>query len=567
MKYITLLITAIVAFATMALAQSNIPSGTNPPQINYPSPTSQTAKKTSGIEEILTSGIAQNSNNIQTLRSNLKQLKKVPLLLNQIQKRQVSNEHLLRENASSLINGQIRQKQTNSKLKSFESDLIVIDEKLLDLETQMYELNSFAKENHKKLESMAIQHEINNRLELQKKAHDFKHENQNSDLSLELIDDGRNTTLVISTTVFLLSALLFTATHWSKIKGQISILLDQYKKHQQPEQLNLAIPAQQKQFLPVQKELNLPATLKESSQPVPPSKTIDSILIQEPGVLLNDLIGQTTSMKSEVVLNAPWESGMACIKGEVRDENQDYALAFSMDTFQVGLVADGMGGLDYGRYASYSAIRAAAKSILNKLKPNTPEDDLLGICHAAMEEASKSLASISNTFSISSDSGLRTTLIICIGSSNKWNLYYSGDGGATLVRKEGCIQQLLKPQRDNPDLTHVLSGSLGPELEGIPFPVSLIRQPGDVMILGSDGVSEMVSEYFGYDVLKCAFHHKGNLEQAAQAITHSMSQQKDEFGYICNDNLSLVCLCDGTPPKVTSQFGNTLFEMKPEATL
>lgn len=563
MKNIIILITATVALAILATAQPN-QSTQNALTPSSQSSSSQSDQKTvSNIEKRIIETIKMHAGRIQNLESHATKLAGMPKQLSVFQKQQSNLDIIIRNNTKAINTQRQLDDHTQANLDKLEKSYREIGR---NLDAIQWDVIKLFKEAQTFQSAQAYLHHSDKKMDYTLELNHSTNESQSNDIFLALIDDAYWITIVIGLSTSGLSIVLFSFPHWPTWNIHFQHLIDQYRQDQKAA-LSANSTFQDKQNGPVnQTELDFKIT--EKPQKVSNSKPsgLKDIQIQEPPILLEDLVGQTDGISEDAFLNAPWKTGSACIKGEVRDENQDYALAFSFGSFQVGLVADGMGGLDHGKQASYLAIRAAAKSILIDLNGTPKEESLLNTCHAAIDAASNELARISQTYDISPNSGLRTTFIVCIGSQNLWTLYYSGDGGAVLLKKDGTVDDILKPQRDDPNQPNLLSGSLGPDLAGIPVPIVQKRETGDLMILGSDGVFERVAHQFPHDVLKCAFQYKGNLEETAKALIKSMSIAKDRHGYICDDNLSLVCMSDGKSPQLKPSFRASLFNLKASLT-
>jgi serine/threonine protein phosphatase PrpC len=145
-------------------------------------------------------------------------------------------------------------------------------------------------------------------------------------------------------------------------------------------------------------------------------------------------------------------------------------------------------------------------------------------------------------------------LIVVIADGEGVGYAYCGDGGACLVRTSGAVEHFLKPQKA--DQLNVLAASLGPQMQGEPILGILRRGPGDLLLVGTDGVFDRVEESFPKDVLRAAIHFNGELETTARLILEELAAKQDEFGFICDDNLTLALAAGGSPPVLTAGFWN-----------
>lgn len=292
--------------------------------------------------------------------------------------------------------------------------------------------------------------------------------------------------------------------------------------------------------LPIEKvgQLDLPL----QSQP-----TVNSLEILPPHQLLEEL-----SLPESNHANAPWRIGSCCIKGNVRDNNQDYAVAFEIGDLQVGIIADGMGGLSHGKQASYIATKAATSQIIkDHATLLSGQMDVRRLMESAIMTASAQVQEKAAQYNIKSHQGLRTTLIIAIGTLCEWRIGYLGDGGAVILRENESQLQLLFPHRG--EQQNIVHSSLGPAQEGSAIISWVPRKPQDLLILSSDGVWDRVEDDFAYDVLNAAKELNGNLSQTTESILSVLANHKDEQGYLCDDNMSLVCMSDGLPRTESNQ--------------
>jgi hypothetical protein len=154
--------------------------------------------------------------------------------------------------------------------------------------------------------------------------------------------------------------------------------------------------------------------------------------------------------------------------------------------------------------------------------------------------------------------GLRTTLIVAIGQEHDVAFSFIGDGGGCVVRTSGAVEHFLTPQKASPDQPNVLAASLGPQMEGEPVVGAIQRNPGDLILVGTDGVFDRVNDSFPKDVLRAAIQFKGDFMKTAGLIVEEMASVKDPLlGYVCDDNLSLGIMGDGSAPVLAPGFWNT----------
>jgi PPM family protein phosphatase len=203
--------------------------------------------------------------------------------------------------------------------------------------------------------------------------------------------------------------------------------------------------------------------------------------------------------------------------GKQRDLNEDSLLTISSSLagnhnnqpFGLYIIADGMGGHQYGEVASDSAIRAASGHILRKLMPALynvpaipPSDTMMEIIQGAIEDAQQVVQKEAP--------GSGTTLTIALVMGQQVTFGHVGDSRAYFIYKDGrieaitrdhsLVQRLLElgqitaaeaavhPNRN------VLYRALGqgdvlePDLAIKPFPLS------GYLLLCSDGLWNVISE-------------------------------------------------------------------------
>lgn len=280
--------------------------------------------------------------------------------------------------------------------------------------------------------------------------------------------------------------------------------------------------------------------------------TFDFDQVITPTERLSDIIKHTTIASNittrPTIPNSPWSIGSSSITGNVKNKNEDYSLCFKLDKYQVVIVADGCGGTPYGQKASYIAVNASTYSIIKDFNINKPRDVSAFIANA-LNAAATALASEGKKLNIiNSRDGLRTTLIIVVADQYNYSGGYIGDGGVFLQRANGHLEKLLVAQKE---FSNVLSASLGPKVHGQPVFFTSPRYQGDMLMLGSDGFFDFISEEKLSSVSELirndAINHHGNLQLVTKSFTNQFADFRDQHGYICNDNITLVLLVGEQP--------------------
>ncbi len=203
--------------------------------------------------------------------------------------------------------------------------------------------------------------------------------------------------------------------------------------------------------------------------------------------------------------------GQASDFGKVRTNNEDAAGSFiPVSRHQARshgflfAVADGVGGLDLGEIASATAIEvitrefagAQADSMLISLLPRLVQHANAAVhdCTLQPEYRGRKMA---------------TTLVACALRYDQAIISHVGDSRCYLVRNGRCRQvtqdhTLVNEQRKvglisaeeiaTSESRHVLLRSLGPELFVSPETVAVSLQPGDVLVLCTDGLHDEMRE-------------------------------------------------------------------------
>lgn len=260
-----------------------------------------------------------------------------------------------------------------------------------------------------------------------------------------------------------------------------------------------------------------------------------------------------------------WKIGLATNKGNVRSENQDYGLCFTIGGRDVLIMADGCGGLPYGQRAAHLAVLSAAASVLHAYGMASPwhRPKVTDVSARAIRDAAHRLAIEGDKLNlIDIRGGLRTTIIVVVGNKHQVGYAYMGDGGGCVVTSTGKINHFLDPQRAGSSATNVLAASLGPMTEGEPVSGAMKRELGDLLIVGTDGVFDRVGSTFPKDVLRGCIQYQGDLQKTAEHIVEELASFKDTAGYICDDNLTLGIMGDGNNPKLPPGFWSTPDEEK-----
>ncbi len=203
--------------------------------------------------------------------------------------------------------------------------------------------------------------------------------------------------------------------------------------------------------------------------------------------------------------------GEASDFGKVRKNNEDSVGSFIPASRQQArshgflfVVADGVGGLDLGEVASSTAIsvltgefaKAPSGTMLISLLPRLIQQANTAVhdCTASSNYRGRKMA---------------TTLVACALRYDQAIVSHVGDSRCYLVRNGQARQitqdhTLVNEQRKmglissgeiaTSDSRHVLIRSLGPEMFVSPDTAALTVQPGDVLVLCTDGLHDEMGE-------------------------------------------------------------------------
>ena len=203
--------------------------------------------------------------------------------------------------------------------------------------------------------------------------------------------------------------------------------------------------------------------------------------------------------------------GEASDFGKVRTNNEDALASFIPSTRQQArshgflfVVADGVGGMDLGEVASATAVsvvasefgKAQAGAMLISLLPRLIQQANSAVHDRRLQPEYRG-------------KNMATTIVACALRYDQAIVSHVGDSRCYLVRN-GTARQitqdhtLVNEQRKmglintseiaTSDSRHVLIRSIGPEMFVSPDTVALTVQPGDVIVLCTDGLHDEMSE-------------------------------------------------------------------------
>jgi PPM family protein phosphatase len=209
-------------------------------------------------------------------------------------------------------------------------------------------------------------------------------------------------------------------------------------------------------------------------------------------------------------------SGWCLDKGLQRENNEDYlgiaeisqTNLDSSECIGIYVLADGMGGLEDGERASYTAVRAATQSILQQAQNH--ESNNTADCHTWLQKAMNTAHSIQRTANARRphyESG--TTLVVALMIGNSIHVSNVGDSRAYIISHSEIRQiskdhnfvtalvdagAITKEEAIKSPFRHTLTQAIGIDAQIEPTLVSEEFYTGDFLLLCSDGLYSLVDE-------------------------------------------------------------------------
>lgn len=196
--------------------------------------------------------------------------------------------------------------------------------------------------------------------------------------------------------------------------------------------------------------------------------------------------------------------------GAVRLENQDsYAIRELDEQLAVAVVCDGMGGANAGNVASAVAVETFTASVEELVKCNPPQSDQ-GWAHLIRDACHKANQVVHDLSQTTPEyQGMGTTLVGALLLPQEWLLVNVGDSRGYVLR-EGEIRQvtqdhsLVQALVNRGELTqeqarihpkkNLITRALGVDGEVQEDLFRVEVQPGDRLLLCSDGLSNVISD-------------------------------------------------------------------------
>lgn len=204
--------------------------------------------------------------------------------------------------------------------------------------------------------------------------------------------------------------------------------------------------------------------------------------------------------------------------GRARELNEDsfYITDDTLKDVQLFILADGMGGCNAGEIASGLAITCAKNYIENNFA-DTPKDkeSLIQLVGSSLEYAN--MVVYEKAIQTEEFQGMGTTLEICLIYNNRAYIGHIGDSRIYRIRKEfmrkltqdhSYVQKLVqegtisKEEAENHPKKNMLMKALGCNAFAEPDVMIKGFQKGDIIIMCSDGLSNMVDRETIYEIVQ-----------------------------------------------------------------
>lgn len=241
--------------------------------------------------------------------------------------------------------------------------------------------------------------------------------------------------------------------------------------------------------------------------------------------------------------------------GRARDHNED---AISWDIAHgLALLADGMGGHNAGDVASRLCLETLNETLLPaldkplRLRPNKDMSKHATLVRRSVNKANSTI--FENAEANPERKGMGTTLVMVLFYEDKAVVAHVGDSRVYRLRgrsleqitaDHSLVRELLEKgvisaeEAENNPYSHVITKAVGVRPRVVAEVQELTAQPGDVFLLCSDGLTDLVADTALEETL-VAF--AGNWERAAQRLIDLANNNGGR------DNISVVIAALGGP--------------------
>lgn len=229
--------------------------------------------------------------------------------------------------------------------------------------------------------------------------------------------------------------------------------------------------------------------------------------------------------------------------GKARPQNEDCIAA---DARGYAVLADGMGGHNAGEVASRMAVELVATRISDYLA-RAPVHDAVGAEALVAEQIARANSTLFNSAAAEPEyRGMGTTLVVALWRGRSVTYGHVGDSRLyrlrrgelnRLTRDHSMVQEQVDSGVLSPEQAryaphrNVLTRAVGIEPEVEPDVRTMQVDPGDVYLLCSDGVTDMLpDEEIGRTLIARA--------ASAHAAAHELVERANERGGL--DNISVI---------------------------
>lgn len=199
-------------------------------------------------------------------------------------------------------------------------------------------------------------------------------------------------------------------------------------------------------------------------------------------------------------------------QGKVRSNNEDAHLAWRWSADRTGspvtvlLIADGVGGAEYGEVASALTVNTVAVELFRALIQKSPEPPGLDDVRKSLFLAQEVVCAEAARRGLA-DNGMGTTAVVAVIFGRTLHLTHVGDSRAYLFGRAGLSQvtedhslvsELVRLKRIDPEqarrhsLRHVITQVVGKTDGFDPEGRTLNVEDGDTVLLCTDGLTDML---------------------------------------------------------------------------
>lgn len=196
-------------------------------------------------------------------------------------------------------------------------------------------------------------------------------------------------------------------------------------------------------------------------------------------------------------------------KGIVRRQNQDSYSVFTDNENKIAIVmvCDGMGGAKAGNVASDLACKVFANEVKSRLSKDCSFDEMELIMKDALCMANAAVYELS--VADENCRGMGTTLVAAAAADKKLCIMNVGDSRAYIINKNGIGQitrdhsvvedmiergKITREESKNHPNKHLITRAVGTSPNVVSDIFKLNAEEGDVILLCSDGLSNVVSD-------------------------------------------------------------------------